>query len=232
MDGQTNTANQGREHTLASSSKRNKNSYKNSYFSFKKLFRCNGLTHGAPNRGAPRNAWSVGAREQPAERQQPSCTLVGTNSEGKQRSQHLCLRSCASTLCCSLPGFEHPLDRLCYSSIMPAVSEEDHDPFGVLRNANTVLLHNLRRDELSPELQKQLTATGMASTSQAYFCDPYTNSYLGPQVTKAVSRRAQQIATLFEIAGGAPGERHRYCCWCHPQDQTVAGTRLETFPLQ
>lgn len=65
---------------------------------------------------------------------------------------------------------------------MPAVAEEDHDPFGVLRNANTVLLHNLRRDELSPELQKQLTATGMASTSQAYFCDPYTNSYLGPQV--------------------------------------------------
>lgn len=95
---------------------------------------------------------------------------------------------------------------------MPAVAEEDHDPFGVLRNANTVLLHNLRRDELSPELQKQLTATGMASTSQAYFCDPYTNSYLGPQVTKAASRRAQQIATLFEfVARGAPflalGER-------------------------
>lgn len=61
-------------------------------------------------------------------------------------------------------------------------ASQDHDPFEVLRNANTVLLHNLRRDDASPELQKQLTTTGMAASSQAYFCDPYTNSYLGPQV--------------------------------------------------
>lgn len=60
---------------------------------------------------------------------------------------------------------------------------QDHDPFGVLLNANTVLLHNLRRDEASPELQKQLTQTGMPPSAQAYFCDPYTSSYLGPQVT-------------------------------------------------
>ncbi len=60
--------------------------------------------------------------------------------------------------------------------------QEGYDPFEVLRNANTVLLHNLRRDEVSPELQKQLTTTGIAPSSQAYFCDPYTNSYLGPQV--------------------------------------------------
>lgn len=66
--------------------------------------------------------------------------------------------------------------------------EDDHDPFEVLRNANTVLLHNLRRDEVSPELQKQLTTTGMASSSQAYFCDPYTNSYLGPQVRSGCYR--------------------------------------------
>lgn len=68
---------------------------------------------------------------------------------------------------------------------MSAAGEEshDHDPFEVLRNANTVLLHNLRRDDASPELQKQLTTTGMAPSSQAYFCDPYTNSYLGPQVS-------------------------------------------------
>lgn len=59
--------------------------------------------------------------------------------------------------------------------------QEGYDPFEVLRNANTVLLHNLRRDEVSPELQKQLTTTGIAPSSQAYFCDPYTNSYLGPQ---------------------------------------------------
>lgn len=67
------------------------------------------------------------------------------------------------------------------SSVVPR-EQDNHDPFEVLRNANTVLLHNLRRDEVSPELQKQLTTTGMASSSQAYFCDPYTNSYLGPQV--------------------------------------------------
>lgn len=94
-------------------------------------------------------------------------------------------------LCSSLTGLvEYPLlDTLC--SIMSTAGEvsaaagvprEDHDPFEVLRNANTVLLHNLRRDEVSPELQKQLTTTGMAPSSQAYFCDPYTNSYLGPQV--------------------------------------------------
>lgn len=58
---------------------------------------------------------------------------------------------------------------------------QDHDPFGVLLNANTALLHNLRRDEASPELQKQLTQTGMPPSAQGYFCDPYTN-YLGPQV--------------------------------------------------
>ncbi|CAM9519333.1 unnamed protein product, partial [Ectocarpus sp. 12 AP-2014] len=86
---------------------------------------------------------------------------------------------------------------------MPAVAEEDHDPFGVLRNANTVLLHNLRRDELSPELQKQLTATGMASTSQAYFCDPYTNSYLGPQI------RSKSFAMLPEALSR---ERDRVEC--------------------
>lgn len=67
-------------------------------------------------------------------------------------------------------------------SAAAGVPREDHDPFEVLRNANTVLLHNLRRDEVSPELQKQLTTIGMASSSQAYFCDPYTKSYLGPQV--------------------------------------------------
>lgn len=61
-------------------------------------------------------------------------------------------------------------------------ASEDHDPFEVLRTANTVLMHNLRRDDASPELHKQLTSTGMAASSQAYFCDPYTNSYLGPQV--------------------------------------------------
>ena len=67
-------------------------------------------------------------------------------------------------------------------AVAAGAPQEGYDPFEVLRNANTVLLHNLRRDEVSPELQKQLTTTGIAQSSQAYFCDPYTNSYLGPQV--------------------------------------------------
>lgn len=67
------------------------------------------------------------------------------------------------------------------AATLEGVTSHD-DPFEVLRNANTVLLHNLRRDDASPDLQKQLTTTGMAPSSQAYFCDPYTNSYLGPQV--------------------------------------------------
>lgn len=79
---------------------------------------------------------------------------------------------------------------------MPARAEasvaQDHDPFGVLHNANTVLLHNLRRDEACPELKKQLTQTGMPPSSQAYFCDPYANSYLGPQVFR-------EPQTIFEI---------------------------------
>ena len=56
------------------------------------------------------------------------------------------------------------------------------EPFDVLLRANNVVLTNLRRDEATPELQKQLTQTGMPSSAQAYFCDPYSNSYLGPQV--------------------------------------------------
>lgn len=56
------------------------------------------------------------------------------------------------------------------------------DPFEVLLRANNVLSNNLRRDEAVPELQKQLTQTGTPPSAQAYFCHPYTNSYLGPQV--------------------------------------------------
>lgn len=56
------------------------------------------------------------------------------------------------------------------------------DPFDVLVRANNVVLSNLRRDLAIPELHKQLTQTGLANSAQAYFCDPYTNSYLGPQV--------------------------------------------------
>lgn len=64
----------------------------------------------------------------------------------------------------------------------PAVADSAMtSPFEVLLRANNVLLNNLRRDEASPELQKQLTQTGMPSSAQAYFCDPYANSYLGPQ---------------------------------------------------
>lgn len=69
------------------------------------------------------------------------------------------------------------------------ISTQDHDPFEVLRTANTVLLQSLRRDDASPELHKQLTTTGMAPSSQAYFCDPYTNSYLGQQVCVEFRRR-------------------------------------------
>lgn len=102
-------------------------------------------------------------------------------------------------LCLSFRGASSSFGEV-HSTIMPTAAEvaaggvpqEDHDPFGVLRNANTVLLQNLRRDESLPELQKQLTSTGLASTSQAYFCDPYTNSYLGPQV-----RQLKRTPTAF-----------------------------------
>eukprot|EP00752_Nemacystus_decipiens_P013044 g11539.t1 len=82
-------------------------------------------------------------------------------------------------------------------------ASQDHDPFEVLRNANTVLLHNLRRDDASPELSKQLTTTGMPASSQAYFCDPYTNSYLGPQI------RPKSFAVLPEALSR---ERDRVEC--------------------
>lgn len=89
------------------------------------------------------------------------------------------------------------------------VPQEDHDPFGVLRNANTVLLHNLRRDENLPELQKQLTSTGLASTSKAYFCDPYTNSYLGPQVRKT---RSNIPTAFFEFGLETTNQHHLQQC--------------------
>lgn len=70
---------------------------------------------------------------------------------------------------------------------MPAANETqqplmDYDPFRVLVNANSVLLANLRRDEATPELNKQLRQTGMPPSAQAYFCEPYAGAYLGPQV--------------------------------------------------
>lgn len=70
---------------------------------------------------------------------------------------------------------------------MPAANEAqqsptDYDPFRVLVNANSVLLANFRRDEATPELNKQLRQTGMPPSAQAYFCEPYANAYLGPQV--------------------------------------------------
>lgn len=82
---------------------------------------------------------------------------------------------------------------------MPSAPEpsQDNDPFGVLHNANTVLLHNMRRDEASPELQKQLTQTGMPSSAQAYFCEPYANSYLGPQVCSLLCALPVDIENNF-----------------------------------
>ena len=59
-----------------------------------------------------------------------------------------------------------------------------HDPFEVLRIANNTITQNIRREEVSPDLKKQLTQTGMSASAQAYFCEPYMNSYLGPQVRR------------------------------------------------
>lgn len=68
------------------------------------------------------------------------------------------------------------------AAAVPGQSQQLADPFDVLLRANNVVLTSLRRDEATPELQKQLTQTGMPSSAQAYFCDPYSNCYLGPQV--------------------------------------------------
>lgn len=77
------------------------------------------------------------------------------------------------------------------------------EPFDVLLRANNVVLTNLRRDEATPELQKQLTQTGMPSSAQAYFCDPYSNSYLGPQVFMATRKSLQSaVHIIFEIDDG------------------------------
>ena len=60
----------------------------------------------------------------------------------------------------------------------------DHDSFEVLRSANMIIAENIRRDELCPDLRRQLTQTGLPASAQAYFCEPYMNSYLGPEVRR------------------------------------------------
>ena len=60
----------------------------------------------------------------------------------------------------------------------------DYDPFEVLRNAENTITQSLKRDEVSPDLRRQLTQTGLPPSAQAYFCEPYMNSYLGPQVRR------------------------------------------------
>ncbi|CAM9540207.1 unnamed protein product [Ascophyllum nodosum] len=79
----------------------------------------------------------------------------------------------------------------------------DHDPFEVLRIANNTITQNIRREEVSPDLKKQLTQTGMSASAQAYFCEPYMNSYLGPQIRQK---------SLFMLPEPLVRERDRVQC--------------------
>ena len=63
--------------------------------------------------------------------------------------------------------------------------DESQAPFEVLRDANEQVIQSLRRDEASPDLERQLTLTGMSASARAYFCDPYINGSLGSQVGAA-----------------------------------------------